>query len=214
MISTVEALALIALGLAVGLSGAAIPGPLLAFTVVDTSKKGKVTGHYVMVGHVLWEAGVILLILYGLGWIFTRHSPVIYLVGGLVLAAMGVRMITLRRQGLQTGNPRTGSSIGGGLFYSAFNPTQPLWWATAGLALLLQGLEVMGLIGVALVTAGHWISDFGYYTFVSILVNRHKSYVNHRQREITTLLGLFLTLLGIFFVYQGVRKLDSAFTSI
>jgi len=64
-----ESLALVAIGLVVGLSGAIIPGPLLAFTLFDTSKQGRVTGHHVMMGHMLWELGVILLILLGFGWI-------------------------------------------------------------------------------------------------------------------------------------------------
>jgi len=63
----IESLALVAIGLVVGLSGAVIPGPLLAFTLFDTSKKQRVTGHYIMMGHVLWELGVILLILLGFG---------------------------------------------------------------------------------------------------------------------------------------------------
>jgi len=63
-----ESLTLVAIGLVVVLSGAIIPGPLLAFTLFDTSKKRRVTGHRVMMGHVLWELGVISLVL-GFGWI-------------------------------------------------------------------------------------------------------------------------------------------------
>jgi threonine/homoserine/homoserine lactone efflux protein len=54
-----ESVVLVSIGLVVGLSGAVIPGPLLAFTLYDTSRKGRVTGHYIMMGHVLWEFGVI-----------------------------------------------------------------------------------------------------------------------------------------------------------
>ncbi len=85
-----ESLTLVAIGLVVGLSGAVIPGPLLAFTLYDTSKKERVTGHYVVIGHVLWEFGVILLILLGFGWIILGNSQIIYLVGGIVLAIMGI----------------------------------------------------------------------------------------------------------------------------
>jgi len=57
------------------------------------------------------------------------------------------------------------------------------------------------------VTVGHWLSDFGYYTFVSFVVHRHASYVSPRQRQISTILGLFLTALGIYFLQQGLEKL-------
>jgi len=202
-----ESIALVAIGLVVGLSGAVIPGPLLAFTLFDTSKKGRITGHHVMMGHVLWEFGVILLILLGFGWIILRNSAIIYLVGGVVLIIMGINMIRSKGGEVKMDEARVNSSLGGGIFYTAFNPTQPVWWATAGLALLLKGLEVMGILGVVLVTAGHWLSDFGYYGFVSFVVHRHASYVNPRQRQISIILGLFLAALGSYFVQQGLEKL-------
>lgn len=202
-----ESLALVSLGLVVGLSGAVIPGPLLAFTLYDTSRKGRVTGHYVMMGHVLWEFGVILLILLGFGWIILGNTPIIYLAGGIVLTIMGINMIRSKGGEVKMDEARVNSSLGGGIFYTAFNPTQPVWWATAGLALLLKGLEVMGILGVVLVTAGHWLADFGYYGFVSFVVHRHASYVNPRQRQISIALGVFVTGLGIYFLEQGLEKL-------
>ena len=203
----IESIALVAIGLVVGLSGAVIPGPLLAFTLFDTSKKGRVTGHYVMMGHVLWELGVILLILMGFGWIILGNSAIIYLVGGVVLIIMGINMIRSKGGEVKMDEARVNSSLGGGIFYTAFNPTQPVWWATAGFALLLKGLEVMGILGVVLVTAGHWLSDFGYYTFVSFVVHRHASYVNPRQHQVSIVLGLFLAALGLYFVQEGLEKL-------
>jgi len=200
------ALGLVSLGLAVGLSGAVIPGPLLTFTVFDTSKKGRVTGHYVIAGHVLWELGLILLITLGFGWIFEKNSNIIYLVGGGVLALMGADMVRRRPDQATMERPKVGSSIGGGLFYTVFNPAHPLWWGTAGLALLLKGLEVLGLLGVILVTLGHWLSDFGYYTFVSFLVHHHRSYVSPRQRQVALILGLFLVVLGVIFFRQGLEE--------
>ena len=202
-----ESVVLVSIGLVVGLSGAVIPGPLLAFTLYDTSRKGRVTGHYIMMGHVLWEFGVILLILFGFGWTILGNSEIIYLAGGLVLALMGIKMIRSRTGEAKLGVTRVNSSLGGGIFYTAFNPTQPLWWATAGLALLLKGLEVMGILGVVLVTAGHWLADFGYYGFVSFVMHRHASYVNPKQRQISIILGLFLTALGTYFLEQGLEKL-------
>jgi threonine/homoserine/homoserine lactone efflux protein len=202
-----ESVVLVSIGLVVGLSGAVIPGPLLAFTLYDTSRKGRVTGHYIMMGHVLWEFGVILLILFGFGWIILGNSEIIYLAGGLVLALMGIKMIRSRTGEVKMDAAKVNSSLGGGIFYTAFNPTQPLWWATAGLALLLKGLEVMGILGVVLVTAGHWLADFGYYGFISFVMHRHASYVNPKQRQISTILGLFLTALGTYFLEQGLEKL-------
>lgn len=201
-----DALSLIFLGFIVGLSGAMIPGPLLAFTIFDTSRKGRVTGHRIIAGHAFWELGIILLILGGLGWIVIQHKPIIYMLGGLVLVWMGVGMIRSKSGEMGLKRSRVDSSLLGGLFYTAFNPTQPPWWATAGLALLLKGVELMGAVGVVLVTLGHWLSDLVYYTFVSYLVHKHRRCVNPHQRVISIILGVFMVLLGIYFLTQGLQS--------
>ena len=200
-----EFLALFFLGLVIGLSGAIIPGPLLAFTIFDTSRKRKVTGHYVIFGHVLWEAVVILIILRGFGSLLTQSRTLFYVVGGLVLVLMGVLMFRSVRKGeIEVRNSRVNSSLLGGVFYTVFNPTQPLWWATAGSALLLKGLETMSFMGVVTVTLGHWLSDFAYYTLISFMINRHERYISPKQRLISMFLGFFVVLLGAYFVIQAL----------
>jgi len=195
------------LGCVVGLSGAIIPGPLLAFTVYDTSKKGKMTGHSIIFGHALWESMIILIILLGFGGIITQNKLLIYIIGGIALALMGASMIRSKGDGIKMENSRVSSSLVGGVFYTAFNPTQPPWWATGGLAILLTGIETMGIIGVVIVTAGHWFSDFAYYIFVSFIVHRQKRYINPHQKEISVILGVFMALLGAYFLVEGLQQL-------
>jgi len=202
-----EVLALLSLGFVVGLSGAIIPGPLLAFTVFDTSRKRRITGHAIILGHALWELGIILIILLGFGGIIAENRLVIYVIGGLALVLMGVGMIRSKGGEIKMESSRVSSSLVGGIFYTAFNPTQPPWWATAGLALLLKGVEIMGVVGVVIVTLGHWLSDFAYYIFVSLMVHRHEKYINPRQREISVLLGVFMALMGAYFLIQGLQQL-------
>jgi len=38
-------------------------------------------------------------------------------------------------------------------------------------------------------------------------MHRHASYVNPKQRQISIILGLFLTALGTYFLEQGLEKL-------
>ena len=199
-----ECLALVSLGLIVGLSGAVIPGPLFAFTVYDTCRKGKVTGHYIIIGHMIWELVVILTILLGFGWLIQENSRIILMLGGIMMAFMGLMMLRTKSNQIKMEKAKVNSSIGGGLFYSAFNPTQPIWWATAGIALLATGLNLIGLWGVVLVTFGHWLSDFAYYTLVSYIVHHYKHFVNPKQKLISTILGFFVITLGAYFITQGL----------
>jgi len=202
-----EFLTLLSLGVVVGLSGAVIPGPLFAFTVFDTSRKRAITGHRIILGHAVWESVIILIILLGFGGLITRNTLVIYIVGGVALAFMGMSMIRSKGREISMENSRVNSSFVGGIFYTAFNPTQPLWWATAGLALLLTGLEIMGIMGVFIVTAGHWLSDLAYYSFVSFMVHRHERYINPHQKTISIVLGVFMALLGAYFLIQSIQQL-------
>lgn len=196
----IEVLGLLSLGFLVGLSGAIIPGPLLAFTVLDTSKKQKITAHRIIFGHVVWELGIILLIFVGFGNLLINNKWIVFLIGGVVLIFMGAMMMLGKRGEIRLKSSRVDSSFLGGIFYTAFNPSQPVWWATAGLALLVTGLEVLGIIGVILVTLGHWLSDFAYYLIVSFVIHRHEEFINPRQRQLTLILGTFLLVLGIYFL--------------
>ncbi|MDH7555923.1 MAG: LysE family transporter [Candidatus Methanosuratincola sp.] len=198
-----ESIMLFLLGFAVGLSGAVIPGPFTAFTVFDTARKQRVTGPLIVAGHVVWESLIIIMILLGFGWLISSARLYIYVIGGAVLLLMGANMIRSDPSTSKMQSARTGSSFLGGIFYTAVNPTQPVWWATAGLALLLQGMDIMGMAGVVLVTAGHWSSDFAYYTSVSYLVKSQERYVSRHQRAIALVLGAFVAILGVTFIAQG-----------
>ena len=122
-----EFLALLSLGLVVGLSGAVIPGPLLAFTVFDTSRKKTITGHRIILGHAIWESVIVLIILLGFGGVITQNTLLIYIVGGVALAIMGISMIRSKGKEISMENSKVNSSLIGGIFYTAFNPTQPVW---------------------------------------------------------------------------------------
>ena len=202
----VEFFTLLSLGLLVGFSGAIIPGPLLAFTVFDTSRKKKITGPKIILGHAVWESIIILIILLGFGGLITQYMKVIYVLGGIALAVIGASMIRSKGKEINMEKSRVNSSFAGGVFYTAFNPTQPVWWATGGLALLLTGLEMMSAVGVVVVTAGHWLSDLVYYSFVSFAVKRNERHIVPHQKIVAMVLGAFMILLGGYFLIQSVQQ--------
>lgn len=203
----VEFFTLLSLGLAVGFSGAVIPGPLLAFTVFDTSRKRKMTGPKIIFGHAIWESVIILIILLGFGELITQNALIIYTLGGVALATMGISMFRSGGKEISMEKSKVKSSLIGGIFYTALNPTQPLWWATGGLALLLTGLEMMSVIGVLVVTAGHWLADLVYYSFVSFAVKRNEKHIVPHQKAIAIVLGSFMAFLGMYFLIQSIQQL-------
>lgn len=199
-----EILGLFFLGFIVGLSGAVIPGPLLAFVILDSTKKHKITGHLVILGHAIWEALIIYLILLGLSNVMTQYSILIYVVGGVALIIMSALTIKNKSEEAKMEKSKVNSSMLGGIFYTALNPTQPIWWATAGLALLFRGFNLMGISGIFVVTLGHWLADLTYYTFISYIIYKYGKYINPWQRQLSTVLGLFLAVLGTYFIINGI----------
>ncbi|MGC9346160.1 MAG: LysE family transporter [Candidatus Bathyarchaeales archaeon] len=147
---------------------------------------------------------MIFLILLGLSSVMTQYGGFIYVAGGFMLILMGAFMIKSRSEEVKVEQSKVNPSILGGVFYTAFNPTQPVWWATAGLALLLQGLELMGTVGIATVTIGHWLADLIYYTFISYMIYKYGRYINPWQRQILIILGLFIAILGLYFMIRGI----------
>ena len=199
-----ELLGLLFVGFGVGLSGAVLPGPLLAFVIFDSSRKRKITGHFVIVGHAIWEAVIICLIALGLRSIMIQYKVFIYTIGGFALILMGAFMIKRRAKEVEIGDSKVDSSILGGVFYTVFNPTQPVWWATFGGPLLLQALELMGILGIVIFTVGHWLADLAYYAFVSYVTCKSGKYINPWQLQMAIILGLFVAALGSYFAIQGL----------
>jgi len=139
-----------------------------------------------------------------------QYEVFIYVAGGFVLILMGALMIKRRREEVKVERSKVNSSILGGVFYTAFNPTQPLWWATAGFLLLAEGSKLMGTSGIFIVTAGHWLADLTYYTIISYIIYKYGEYINPWQRQISLILGLFIAMLGTYFIINGIITIATA----
>ncbi len=80
---------------ATGLSGAMMPGPMLALVIGQTAVKGFVAVLAIVLGHALLELATIVLLITGLRAVLLRPRVrgVIGLMGGGVLVWMGVDMV-------------------------------------------------------------------------------------------------------------------------
>lgn len=217
---------LVGLGFFTGLSGAMIPGPMLAFVISDTLKKGMVAGPLTVLGHISVEFCLILaLILLGFevmaGYI-AHVGPVIYAIGGVALVIIALRVLKEARgapsprrleelgsgAGIGSMKRAYNGSIYGGVLFTAFNPSFIPWWVSIGYLLLLQGFELLALTGVILVSLGHFLSDLTWYSFVSYSFSRGRNFfVGNRYEVIMLVLALFVIALGLFFFSKGVLAL-------
>lgn len=198
-------------GFFIGLSGAMIPGPILAFTIKESISGGAKTGLLVMAGHFVVEATTVLLLLFG--FIRFLTSPVFIgvagITGALVLFVMGIAL--LKQTKLEGGGSaeKAYSPVFGGIALTILNPTFPLWWATVGYSMLLDGIRLGGNTGVGFMLFGHWLSDFGWYSLVSASVAGGRDMIVREKvyPKLKAAMAVFMFLLGLYFLSKGIKSI-------
>ncbi len=203
-------ISLLIIGFIVGLSGAMLPGPMLIYTISKVMQGSVISGIKIVFGHMLVEVVAIVLILLGLKEIIGSRiiSTLLSLIGGLALIMMGLYIIS---KATHTRLPKESSVnfssglIAGGIFFTAFNPTFPTWWVTIGASLLSRAL-LSGLIGVVILTIGHWLADLAWFGSVSFAVCKGRSLLDDRIYQVVLrILGSVLTGLGLWFIFNLVN---------
>lgn len=206
--------ALIITAFMVGLSGAMMPGPLLTATIAESTQRGFWAGPLIVLGHALLEFVLILALLAGLSTILTKDLAglVISLAGGAFLLYLGFTMLrdTLTgRVSLETNaSAKTSASlmhpVPVGIFISLSNPYWIIWWATIGLSYLTLAMK-NGPIGIAAFYGGHITADLFWYSLISGLVAGGRKFINQQvYKLILAWCGLFLFVLGFYFIYTGL----------
>lgn len=198
---------LLALGFVVGVSGAMLPGPLLVYTIAESLKKGWKTGFYVIVGHAIVEVALMVVLAAGVAALMSSELFVraVSLLGGVFMLYTSW---ALHRSKWAVGGGRDEVKYGtvvGGMMFTALNPGFPIWWATAGARLLLEGMKNAGLTGAGLVFVGHWGADFGYFILVSCLVAKGRERLLERYvGSVKSLLALLLLAIGAYFLWSAL----------
>lgn len=204
----------------VALTGAMSPGPLLTYTIVQsvkTRQRGYLTGFKVILGHAILEGVVVTLILVGLGALIRNEAVIrgIGLTGGAILIWFGITIVgdvwrgRVKTEFLETPaapipemNPEKESKIGpvlGGALVSMANPYWWIWWATIGLAFMVQyDISFIHWPKLAAFFLGHEAGDLLWYVIVSFL-----SFFGLRRLKKRAYHGLLVTC-GIFMIAFGV----------
>lgn len=193
----------------VGFSGAMIPGPLLAVTISESTRRGAIAGPLLMLGHMVLEAALVAAVALGLSSVL--KNPVVIggvaLIGGGVMCWMGQGMVRVaRRTSLRdaAGQRSRMHPVLAGALVSLSNPYWTIWWATIGISYVIMGLR-FGLVGILAFFAGHILSDFTWYTAVSIGVARGGRLLSDRvYRAMIVTCGVALVGFGAWFIWTGI----------
>ncbi|MFH1054995.1 MAG: LysE family transporter [Candidatus Altiarchaeota archaeon] len=198
---------LLALGFIVGLSGAMIPGPLLVYTIAESLRKGARTGVLVVAGHAIVEFAIIAVLFVGVTALMTSELFVksVSILGGAFMMYTAYGLIKARWDLTGQNSAAKYGTITGGILFTALNPSMPVWWATAGARLLVEGIRNAGLPGALLVLIGHWGADLGWYALVSASVAKGREGMLGRYiNPVKNLLALLLLAIGAYFIKTGV----------
>jgi len=196
----------------VALSGALMPGPLLTTTVGESMRYGPRAGPLLIAGHAILELALVTALFLGLAPLLTDNKITagISLAGGVVLLYLAFGMFrTLPTLSLETdGSSKKGHGrlITSGILVSLSNPYWSVWWATIGLAYVLQSKQ-FGMAGVMIFFVGHILADLSWYSLVSFSVGKGKRFINNAlYRWIVGICALFLAGFALWFFWAGVRK--------
>ena len=195
----------------IGFSGAIMPGPLLAVDIAETPRHGWKSGPVLCIGHAIAEIGVVVVL--ALGVAAVASSPVVArtigVIGGVALLLMGGSMAydTLKKRisyEATVQKKQAGYKLAGkGITASLSNPYWFIWWVTIGLALLVKAQE-FGIIGPIVFYFGHILSDFVWYTIVSVLLWKGRKLIMGTGLKVLILgCAVFLLYLGGQFIYDG-----------
>ncbi|NLL10730.1 MAG: LysE family transporter [Methanomicrobiales archaeon] len=195
------------MGFVIGLTGALAPGPTLIATIRSALHTGWTAGPKVTFGHIITEAAIIVLIVAGISSFPSTLQPAISMLGGTALVLFGGMTLSgARRASFSTdiSMERLSGPVIAGFVTSVTNPYFWIWWFSVGSALLLSSMS-HGIAGLVAFTAGHWASDLGWFTAVSVSIHHSKAMLSDRMyRGILLLCGMILIIFGFWFLIPAL----------
>ena len=201
--------------LAVGYSGAMMPGSLLTYVIRQSLKEGPKVGFLAMAGHAVLEILLIAGIFLGLDIVLKSPAAQIAIgtLGGLLLCWLGADMIIKAARGRvsvemdgQSGD--SNKIVLSGALLSLANPYFILWWAVIGLGFLTQAYRDYAVLGVLVFFLGHLTADFTWYGLISLAVGKTRRFLKEKPYRI------ILSILGGLLIFFGARFLVGALTSL
>ena len=189
----------------ISLSGVMAPGPITAATLA-AGAKDRHAGVWICAGHIAVELPLILILTGGLGSFLELQGVRAWIgvVGGLVLLLMGLQLLaSLRKVAVSSAANIDRHPLWIGVVLSGANPYFLLWWATVGLAITGQAME-LGVMALVLFALLHWACDLGWLELLSFAgFKGSKAFGDRRQKVIAAVCAVALIGFGVKFIYDA-----------
>jgi threonine/homoserine/homoserine lactone efflux protein len=191
----------------ISFTGAMMPGPVTA-VVIANAKRTPWAGFFVAAGHAVIEIPlVIFLAFYAANFM---ENPTVYAIiafaGGAMLIFLGIDMIRSSNKEIKL-EGKTHSAFVGGIITS-INPYFIIWWATTGLAMILQAKSFGNWVLIFFIIA-HLSVDFLWDGILGLLANKSGVFNHPGARRILYIaLGICLILVAGYFIVSGIRVIS------
>jgi threonine/homoserine/homoserine lactone efflux protein len=195
----------------VSLSGVMAPGPMTAATFA-AGTRSKHAGVLIALGHAVVEFPLMVLIIAGAGRLF-QQEPVrigIGFAGGAFLVFMGVQLLNALNSATDTAtDTESRHPFVTGIVLTGANPYFLIWWATVGLVLATQAVE-LGPLAFVLFAVLHWLCDLIWLECLSFASFKGAECFGHRAQQCISLVcGIMLLGFGAKFVCDAGFSLFS-----
>jgi len=199
------------------LSGALMPGPVLAITITAVLQVGLIAPVLIILGHSILELVLVVALALGLKNVLRNRfiTGAIGVLGGSVLLWFAYDMITTAWAGISVPQATASTQaetvtylglVGKGAITSISNPYWLIWWATIGTTYMMVSLE-KSVVGISAFYVGHISADFLWYCAIGVALVLGKQIISDRvYMGLIIICGLFLLCLGIYFLYSGIKK--------
>jgi threonine/homoserine/homoserine lactone efflux protein len=191
----------------ISMSGVLAPGPVTAAALAAGARR-RHAGALIAAGHGVVEFPLVLLIMAGVGSVLASRGfrIGIGLVGGAFLVTMGIQM--LRSASAPAAVADTGKRrypLLTGIVLTAGNPYFLVWWATVGLTLTAQAMEI-GILAFGLFALVHWLCDLTWLEVLSLASHKGSRVLGGRvQRIVLGVCAVALLAFGVMFIAGAVR---------
>jgi threonine/homoserine/homoserine lactone efflux protein len=206
----------------VALTGAMSPGPLLTYTIIKsarTSKHGYLMGLWIIIGHAILEMGIVILLLLGFSFILKNIIVIriIGIIGGVILVLFGLSIVRdvyfgkistdflnppdrQNDEALPLSGKGLENPVIGGIMVSMSNPYWWIWWATIGLAFMIQfGISFREWPKLIAFFLGHEAGDLVWYMIVSTFAFFGLRRLNKKAYYgILIFCAIFMIMFGIY----------------
>ena len=206
-----ELLVFLGSALVISLSGVMAPGALTAATISAGTRRPH-AGALVAIGHAIFEWPLVLLIVLGVGQLLERFDVRvgIGMAGGVLLLFMGIGMLRSARKpvAFDDASVKPGRHpLVMGIVLTGSNPLFLLWWATVGLALATQAVE-LGILAFVLFVVIHWLLDLIWLEILSQAAHRGTRAIGPKAQQIVLgICGAALLFFGGKFLFSAGRGL-------